>query len=124
MNEIRGSPCLEQIFPSMAGSVKAVILFSDTANSMVTERYMTICVGTGTSTVRRCLFMSQSRHLFLESNHFFSKDTWSHVLKLSSTFFHGFIDFTAQHRYRYFYAMVQGEFSFQLIIKMPHSKVQ
>lgn len=86
-------------------------------------QYMTICIGTGTGTVRSCLFMAQSRHLSPESIHFFFKDTQSHVLWYCTSI-HGVINFTTQHRYRYVYTMIQSEFSFQLIIKTSHSKVQ
>lgn len=87
---------------------------------MVRERYLNISIGTGTITVRRHV---SSWHRVIaspspQSNRFLCAVT------LSSTSFQGFINFTTQQRYRYFYIMVQGEFSFQLIIKMSHSKVQ
>lgn len=64
---------------------------------------MSICIVTGTQTVRTCLLMAQSLAPFPPGTHS-PKSLWAAIMYCTP--FHGFIKFTTQHRYTHFHITI------------------
>lgn len=118
----QGSCRLQQNFTNVVATQKWWYKFSDTAWLLFffflpRERYVTIYIVTGTGSVTHRAHLSPESHLL----HGHSSTTYAAVM-LRCTFCGALNDFTTQHTQRYHYAMVQGEFSLQLVLKVSHWK--